>query len=406
MRRIKNRIFFVLLFFILFFAISLLFVPWTGAQEKNNVKYFFWKDTWHDAGGNTYNYRIPIEISSRSRVNNYQICLTLTPENFNYTHAKPRGEDIRFVAEREGKLVELPYWIEKWNPKGESKVWIKVPLIRDTVRVYLYYGNSEVSSKSSGKDVFEYFDDFSEFADWSVYGNKPTVATMEGRKVIEMRGWSEIVHALKLDQSNYAFESLSKLTSGMEAYMPFLGFGSSNRSGDEDNAYQFGYNIWAARHVDNIRVFKDGSQKIKVDGDPAYSGRSGWVRSRFTVYNGKLTQVIYDETKGTQKITARDTHWIENTPKEVGIIVWDGASYAIDWLFVRKYLEPEPSFILGKEEAREIEKIEEKEGLSEKEKKKILELLEKLEKEIEYLKMEVNQLEEKINFLTRMLSEK
>jgi len=113
MRRIKNRIFFVLLFFILFFAIFLLFVPWAGAQEKNNVKYFFWKDTWHDAGGNTYNYRIPIEISSRSRVNNYQICLTLTPENFNYTHAKPQGEDIRFVAEREGKLVELPYWIEK-----------------------------------------------------------------------------------------------------------------------------------------------------------------------------------------------------------------------------------------------------------------------------------------------------
>ena len=384
-----------------------------GLEEEKRISTiadfddFKWQDEWHDPQGNTYTYRMAVDIFSEVEAAWYQLAITLDPKSFNYPHAQPEGRDIRFVAEREGKLFELPYWIEKWNPKGESKVWVKVPLIRDTVKVYLYYGNSEVSSKSSGKDVFEYFDDFSEFADWSVYGNKPTVATMGVRKVIEMRGPSEIVRTIKLESSSYAFESLSKLTSGMEAYMPFLGFGSSNRSGDEDNAYQFGYNVWAARHVDNIRIFKDESEKINVAGDPAYSGRSGWVRSRFTVYNGKLTQVIHDETKGTQEITAQDTHWTENTPKEVGIIVWDGASYAIDWLFIRNYLEPEPTYILGSEEKRPVKEPLEPAGIvsliraCQKSISEQSEIIRQLKREIELLKTRINQLEERIEELSK-----
>ena len=362
-----------------------------------------WQDEWHDPQGNGYIYRVAVDIFSEIKAACYQLAITLDPKSFNYPHAQPDGRDIRFVAESEDKLFELPYWIEEWNPDGESKIWVKVPHLGDTVRVYLYYGNSEVSSRSSGKDVFEFFDDFSEFAEWSVYGNKPTVATVEGRKVIEMKGWSEIAHTIKLDQSNYAFESLSKLTSGMEAYMPFFGFGSSERSLDEDNAYQFGYNVWGG--MDNIRVFKDGSSKINVTGDPARSRRTGWVRTMFTKYNGKLTQIIHDKTTGEQKITAQDTHWIESIPKEVGVIVWDGASYAIDWLFVRNYLEPEPVYSLRSEEKKPSRiKTEQilslikacQESISEQS-----EMIKKMKKEIELLKTRIDQLEKRIEELRR-----
>jgi len=377
-----------------------------------------WQDEWHDPQGNSYNYRMAVEIFSEVEAARYQLAITLDPKSFKYSHAQPDGRDIRFVTEIEDKLFELPYWIEEWNPEGESKIWVRVPHLGGKVRIYLYYGNSEVSSRSSGKDVFEFFDDFSEFADWSVYGNKPTVTTMEGRRVVEMRGWSEIVHAINLDQSNYAFESLSKLTFDMEAYMPFFGFGTSDRSWDEDNAYQVGYNVWGSS-VDNIRVFKDGSEKINVSGDLDHSGRAGWVRTMFTVHDGKLTQITHDKATGMKKITTQDTYWVKNTPKEVGVIVWSGAGYAIDWLFVRNYLEPEPTYILGSEEEKPpAEKgLEEERRITEEplESTQIIslirvcqesiseqsEMIRQIKREIELLKAKINQLEEKIGKLSK-----
>jgi len=413
MRRIKNRIFFVLLFFILFFAIFLLFVPWAGAQEKNNVKYFFWKDTWHDAGGNTYNYRIPIEISSRSRVNNYQICLTLTPENFNYTHAKPQGEDIRFVAEREGKLVELPYWIEKWNPKGRSLVWVKVPQIGKETKIYLYYGNKEGKSKSNAKDVFEFLDDFEAYpvgkaisgrGGWVVNAGEWIIAKgPNGKKclLVDTKGsswWKEwnfgIWHPLSV-QDNIAVDLEvyieKKHTNDPLVWILFRDYKKAS--------YAVGLGGWYGLYViaENYNT-GGGAWRIK-EGNSSKIPIKKWIKLTFTV-NGSIIKM--------KKIEGGEIFWEKATRKKgekIGISL-RALRVFFDNFKVRKYMEPEPSFILGKEEAREIEKIEEKERLSEKEKKKILELLEKLEKEIEYLKMEVNQLEEKINFLTRMLSEK
>ena len=373
-----------------------------------------WQDKWHDPQGNSYTYRVIVDILSEVETSQYQLAIVLSPKNFNYNHAQPDGRDIRSVAERDGKLLEIPYWIEKWDPKGESIIWVRVPHLRGKGRIYLYYGNPDVSSKSSGKDVFDFFDDFSEFVDWSIYGNKPVMTTIEGKKVVKIRGWSEIVRTIKLDGSSYAFESLSKLTSGMEAYMPFLGFGASNRSKDEDNAYQFGYNVW--RSIDNIRVFKDGVEKANGNGRLTFSGRTGWVRTTFTVHNGKLTQIIHDEVKGTQKITIQDTYWIDSIPKEVGIIVWDGADYVIDWLFIRNYLEPEPTCNLGSEEKkppvkkgpkqilRELLETEQIISLIKACEKNILEqseVIEQMKREIETLKVRINQLEERIKKLSK-----
>jgi len=36
----------------------------------------------------------------------------------------------------------------------------------------------------------------------------------------------------------------------------------------------------------------------------------------------------------------------------VGIIIWSGAAYAVDFLFIRKYQEPEPRYTLGSEKKK------------------------------------------------------
>jgi len=387
------------------------------STEQDFSSLALWQDTWHDTQGNTYLYRIPVNIFTQIEISNYQFGIILELDNFNYNRAQFEGEDIRAVIENKGKLFELSYWIEEWNPEGTSKLWVKLPQMKETTKIYLYYGNFEVNSKSNEKDVFEFFDDFSDLKEWSVYGNEPVLTNLRGKSVIEMKGWSEIAHPLKLSDSNYAFESRSTLIFGMEAYSPFFGFNGSDRRGDEDNAYQFGYNVWAGKYLDNIRVFKDKSQKIIVNGDPAYAKRSSWTHTKFMSYKGTLRQIVQEAATGEQKITTQETIWKNNTPQEVGIIVSSGARYAIDWLFVRKYLEPEPTFSLGDEEENFFleEQIKKTEPVLEEDSEititdiifyirncqenllKQSEIIKRLEQEIETLKARIDQLEKQKN---------
>jgi len=62
------------------------------------------------------------------------------PQNFNYSHAKPTGTDIRFTDINNDPL---DYEIEKWNSNGNSFIWVKVPHLSpssDTI-LCMHYGN-------------------------------------------------------------------------------------------------------------------------------------------------------------------------------------------------------------------------------------------------------------------------
>ncbi len=93
-------------------------------------------------------YRRPITIDntgSSYSLTDYQIKVTLTTSNFDYSKAKSDGSDIRFT-DSDGVTI-LDYWIEKWNTSGTSILWVKVPNIpaSSTKTIYMYYGNPTAS---------------------------------------------------------------------------------------------------------------------------------------------------------------------------------------------------------------------------------------------------------------------
>jgi hypothetical protein len=108
-----------------------------------------------------WNYRKPITLSnSGTTLSNYQVLITLTPENFTYAKCKNDGSDIRFS--QNDKTTPLSYWIEDWNYNGTSKLWAKVNSIPpgQNIAIYLYYGNNAAESESNGDNTFNFFDDF------------------------------------------------------------------------------------------------------------------------------------------------------------------------------------------------------------------------------------------------------
>jgi len=101
-----------------------------------------------------YRRKITITEQSGSDLTDYQVLIELNSSNFNFEHAQTNGEDIRFT-DASGNL--LSYWIEEWDAVNESaKVWVKVSSIpaNGTVEIFLYYGNSEITSASDAVATF------------------------------------------------------------------------------------------------------------------------------------------------------------------------------------------------------------------------------------------------------------
>jgi len=102
-------------------------------------------------------YRTPITITenSGSQLDEYQVLITLTPSNFDYSKCQSDGRDIRFG---DTSRNNLSYYLEDWNYNGTSTIWVKVNAIAastDTT-IYVYYNNASATAASSIVDTFSY----------------------------------------------------------------------------------------------------------------------------------------------------------------------------------------------------------------------------------------------------------
>ena len=122
-----------------------------------------WKDVWLDADGNLFDYRRPITISnSGSALTDYQILVTADTQSLISAGKMQSGcQDLRFVAIVGTDYWQLNHWIESGINTSATRIWVRIPSIpAGSSTIYAYYGNSGVSSASSGTATFDFFDDF------------------------------------------------------------------------------------------------------------------------------------------------------------------------------------------------------------------------------------------------------
>ncbi len=73
-------------------------------------------------------------------------------------HVQDDFDDIRFVSYSDNR-TELSYWLKNYTINVQGTFWLNNSL-NDTY-IWMYYGNHNVSTASSGEDTFYFFDDFS-----------------------------------------------------------------------------------------------------------------------------------------------------------------------------------------------------------------------------------------------------
>ncbi|OPH59924.1 hypothetical protein BC351_18530 [Paenibacillus ferrarius] len=94
------------------------------------------------------NYRIMISFDNQAAVEDlldFPVPVKLDASKINYSVTDQ--DDLHFFSG--DQTIQLPYEIEKWDPQGESIVWVKVPKIRSassTDHMWLYYGGSSLKT--------------------------------------------------------------------------------------------------------------------------------------------------------------------------------------------------------------------------------------------------------------------
>jgi hypothetical protein len=84
-------------------------------------------------------HRVSITIEAPGAVS--QSLRVVLPSTFAYSHAAADGSDLRFSASDDPRVpFDLGYWIERWDPAGESAIWVRVPSAAPGGTFYLYYG--------------------------------------------------------------------------------------------------------------------------------------------------------------------------------------------------------------------------------------------------------------------------
>lgn len=85
------------------------------------------------------------------------VLIRLHAGNFNFTHAKQDGSDIRFVA-TDGKSV-LKSHVERFDPiDGMGLIWVKVPrIVRNSNQeaIWMYYGNPAAAASQDAAGTYD-----------------------------------------------------------------------------------------------------------------------------------------------------------------------------------------------------------------------------------------------------------
>lgn len=299
-------------------------------------------------GNMLYGRIITITNELEEELINYQIKITLDSTNFDFTKAKPNGEDIRFYS---SDGWELSYWIEKWDSvSGEAVVWVKVPYIpaESSTQIYMYYGDPNLESMSCGGCVFEFFDDFESWNGWTKYRSG----------IVEQS-----------DERFYEGDYSSKKRDYCDPHGAYKRIGWGTELG-RDIAMEFYVN----RDSNSWRCWADIVGLIDNDGN-GY----GWIYNHAGDYVGIDKRTLYSPTviSKTSSIDKQD-EWVkgvlilmsdgrivsklivddhEYSASKVDIsyysftrvYIFGGHDYWVDLIFIRKYVEPEPEVSVGGE---------------------------------------------------------
>jgi len=333
-------------------------------REKDEWRLAGW---WHSAPGSWmygFEYRKShvIEGSSCGELTNYTVRIIV-----HYGNGTDEGEhvylggecredfaDVRFTNET--GIGELKYWIEEKVDGDYAVFWVKIPYIPrapDSTLIYIYYGKEYSISTSTGEGTFLFFDDFD---DGVIDSDKWTTTTDASSYTLEeSNGWITLSCSDNdEDGGRVSIKSADAVFTGSLIWEMKLNItGSTANKNVRDRFYiqdEAGVRILPHDYgiFDNPGsgratpvVFWDGFTSTEVSTSINLRMQEIWTDTIFTwrILNYDSGSLIYENSE-TVELNGYNYIYVGATkdPNKPGT-----SRISIDWLFIRKYADPEPS---------------------------------------------------------------
>ncbi|CAB3289483.1 conserved protein of unknown function [Methanocaldococcus lauensis] len=311
-----------------------------------------------------WRYAAPILVINRLNIplNDYDIKVIFDSRSYiNDGLMKPDCGDIRFI---DSNGNELNYWIEPNTINTQrTVVWVKVNLAPNEHKlIYMLYGNPNAKSKSNGENTFVFFDNFSEenLNKWIYNFRNPLFINDTYPNGINFT-------YLSLD---YNYYNVNNLTNDNEIYITTGNYDSHtavrfranfHKRYEEWGGYYHGYTIYDRQMVSNYHW---GGEFLRFESSTTDENHIEYRILPDNLYNNWNTYEIQRNENNNVNLLINDNEFWSlsnyvyngNLPVSFYAREYDtsqGGGYnppdsekngniSIDWVFVRKYYEPEP----------------------------------------------------------------
>ena len=247
------------------------------------------------------------------------------------TKCKEDYSDIRYTL---GDDTVLDYWIAGSN-STEATMWVEVPSIPSSggADIYIYYGNSGATAYSNGDATFLFFDHFDNpsgslnTSKWNT-GGSPTIVVSNSEMTLS-GGGSTFRGIITTGQYgvNTAIHTRSR-RAGTGAHYEYLGYDTSATLTGNNEIY---LSDSSGNYVLYTKASGTGSSAPSLGGtDTPYHVLNIIRKSTTNVMAYKQSWLLADKTSN-----------IPTGNLNVILSEYDG-SWVTDWIFVRKYISPEP----------------------------------------------------------------
>lgn len=340
----------------------------------------------HSARSETSNkYRRMITVDNSGNpetLTNYQVFINVTYDS----DMQPDFDDLELTWYNwtSGQEVNIDYWLDKYVNSKYALVWVEVPLIRGLGQevLYMYYGDPDAVSESNGEDTFVFFDDFST----NTTSNYELFGFWHGREENkfswDLNGWLLLNASIRMStgmSSNVGVIHKTALINATEEKYCLETRAKAFGTGVNDNfgvrcQYKVGpspdWQYSLQSHVrPQVNIQSKWGSGGPTDGwefrnfgsiELDQTGKDKWYRfgvgttSTGTVY-GRFCDDDYKEieTLVSQTIHQDNEWWISLSGSRDGEEA-ETSKYTLcvyfDYVRVRKFTDPEPSYSIGNEE--------------------------------------------------------
>jgi len=300
----------------------------------------WWDDAW------PYRKRITIASSSGAGTN-YQVKLIVGYSSGGDlicdSHCQTDFDDIRFTDGDGTNLLD--YWRESYIVSATSTFWVEVQdNLGSDKDIIMYYGNLTANTASNGTTTFIFFDDFFgsslDTNKWdTTSGNPPTTYSVGSGYLKMWDNWGSCCNASCVYDRLNTKESFS----GPIAVETRFSITGTDAIGTTNICY---HTVFGNRDVAGISSGADGSVfRINTATDLnnyTYPAKDSWYRVT-KIFESNQLQTITNY--GINESFAGSV--ISSGP--IGVAGDTDANEAnmsdrVDWIAVRKYVSPEPSF--------------------------------------------------------------